>query len=181
MQVQEEGGRIIWNYERLWVIGCLGSSRLTLDKIPELYVCKYGKDGIEFGRPDYSGNREFMAVFHFFPHIDATLVRLPHSEISIVTYSLDKQESGRLIDRLADVAELASNLPNSEFRETIGREIATVEVANYNLARKINALAGIDFETAFALPRYVNFLFRYKGMNTEMAVAEAGKKLLRSV
>ena len=166
-----EGNFAIWEYERLSVVGARGKLEEPLYTASRLYHF-----GLEFAPVQKQPKRDFLAGFCFLPApIDVTLVRTEEKDASIVTYSLDKDESVELIDRLSERLGFYPCSPDDGFTNMIGSEIAVVETITYDQCQKISRMLGVDLEKAFGAVRYTNFLNNYRGLSPVEAMAKAAE------
>ena len=119
MVVQSIDGKlVIFEHEKLCVVGCIGNLRNPLEQFDELYK----NESVEFAPVRNEENRKFLAAFSFNPVVDITLAQYLH-ESSIVTYSLDKDGSKSFVEDIIKRSGFILSEPDKNFIETIGREV----------------------------------------------------------
>jgi len=167
-----ENNLVIWEYEKLAVLGVYGRLDKPLEEIIELY----NDSQLEFGRVKKEPNRDFLAAFYFEPPIDVTLVKTEGNEGSIVTYSLDRGESKKLIDKMVEISGLIIHKPEMDFIETIENEVRYIETLTYEKCRQIPEYLNADLERIFGAVHYANFLNKYKGFSQEDSMKMAADR-----
>lgn len=164
---------VVWEYERLCILGLIGRLETPLERLNEYEL------NIEFApvKKEFANGRtrDFLAGFCFDPLVDVTIVKT-QNDSSIVTYSLDKKRSKKLVDELVQKSGFIPYEPEENFIEVIEYDIELLETETYEICKKISQLANMSFENTFGMIRYANFLHRYKGFSMHDSLEEASKK-----
>ena len=150
-----------WSYDKLHVLGLIGNCVSPLENLSK----HFKHEQFEFAPVKNERNRDFLAGFHFKPAVDITVVRA-NGESSIVNFSLNREKSRDIADRLSKSMGLIIKKPYRDFILDI-EGIMDIEVEAYHRYDRIASIFKVDIDKAFGVVRYSNFLQRYKNYNEE--------------
>lgn len=148
---------VTWNYQDLYLHGMLGYLEMPLEAVRG--KCK--DTMLEFAPVKHKPNRDFLAAFGYQPPIDFTIVRMHDGESSILTYSLNKYVTERVIAKFIQCSSFQPITPKSSFVNDIEMSAEIIERATYEVVKGLAEAARADFEKVFGMVRYANFLGSY--------------------
>ena len=151
---------ILWDYGKLSIMGVLGrfNSNRSLEDLTEL-----GEMGFDVAPIKKETKRDVLAAIYFNPPIDFTIVKLLYKDfVSVVSFSLNKNENMEILKTFMEKARYISTEPYKEFIEEI-EEGFGAEIAAYHKCILISMKVKCDLERVFGAIRYCNFLHQYKG------------------
>ena len=128
---------IVWNYKRLNILGLSGNYKNNLD-----YLARVCSDcPIEFAPVIHEEEGEFLEGFYFNPSIDISIIKSRNMELSIVTYSLDKEKSKEIVRDIFRKTGVMGVAPSyeQELIDFMNNRIYAEEVV-YNLCEAISVI-----------------------------------------
>jgi len=159
---------MLWEHEKLCVVGCLGKLESGLEEIPKKL------HGWDFANVEYNADSEFLGGFRLKPTIDITIEKNSTKETHIMAYSLQRESCVKNVRDATTKIGFRYLFPAAQFAVS-KLSNALIEIETYNTCKNIAKATGDDVELVCGAIRYTHFLTYYKKIPQETSIMLAAK------
>ena len=171
LERREEKGRIIWSYARLRIVGVVGMPSKSIEEQARVLQGIIPKVSPVIDE-EY---RYFVAGISFDPAVDFTLAHDKGLESSVLAFSLGEAGLRKIVDTFVSQSGLNPFVDSSDFVEDV-EEYLQIEIDTYHLTQEMSRNTGRSLQEAFIIGRYLHFLTKYAGLETEEISKEMARR-----